>query len=139
MDVGIPAPLNDRLRQAGLRATQPRLTVYRALESLGGHRSADELYDHVLAGGEQLSRGSVYNALAALTAAGLVLSADAGPGPALYETGTEWHHHAVCRVCGQVTDVACAVGSKPCLSAGEDWGQIDEAQIIFRGVCAACL
>ena len=137
MDVGKPA-LDDRLRQAGLRATRPRLAVYRALDSLGGHRSADEVYERVLSGGDQLSRASVYNSLAALAAAGLVLHADAGPGRALYETATAWHHHAVCRICGQVSDVACAVGSKPCLAICDDWGQIDEAQIIFRGVCSAC-
>lgn len=137
MDVGQPA-LEDRLRQAGLRATRPRLAVYRALDSLGGHRSADEVYERVLSGGERLSRASVYNSLAVLADAGLVLHADAGPGRALYETTTVWHHHAVCRICGQVSDVACATGSKPCLATGDDWGQIDEAQIIFRGVCSAC-
>jgi Fur family ferric uptake transcriptional regulator len=137
VDVGQPA-LDDRLRQAGLRATQPRLAVYRALDSLGGHRSADEIYERVLANGDTLSRASVYNSLAALADAGLVLHADAGPGRALYETTTVWHHHAVCRICGQVSDVACVTGSKPCLATGDDWGQIDEAQIIFRGVCSAC-
>jgi Fe2+ or Zn2+ uptake regulation protein len=81
----------------------------------------------------------VYNALAALTAAGLVLTADAGPGRALYETATAWHHHAVCRVCGEVSDMDCAIGAKPCLSPDGEWGQVDEAQIIFRGICAACL
>ena len=139
MDVGGATALNERLREAGLRATRPRLAVYSALECLGGHRSADEVYDHIVTEGEQLSRGSVYNALAALTAAGLVLTADAGPGRALYETATAWHHHAVCRVCGEVSDMDCVVGSKPCLSPGGEWGHIDEAQIIFRGVCAACL
>jgi Fur family ferric uptake transcriptional regulator len=137
VDVGEPA-LDDRLREAGLRATRPRLAVYRALDSLGGHRSADEVYERVLDSGEQLSRASVYNSLAALADAGLVLHADAGSGRALYETTTEWHHHAVCRVCGVVSDVACVTGSKPCLATGGDWGQIDEAQIIFRGICAAC-
>lgn len=139
MDVGLPTALNERLREAGLRATRPRLAVYSALESLGGHRSADEVYDHIVTEGDQLSRASVYNALAALTAAGLVLTADAGPGRALYETATAWHHHAVCRVCGEVSDMDCAIGAKPCLSPDGEWGQVDEAQIIFRGICAACL
>jgi Fe2+ or Zn2+ uptake regulation protein len=139
VDVGGATALNTRLREAGLRATRPRLAVYSALESLGGHRSADEVYDHIVTEGDQLSRASVYNALAALTAAGLVLTADAGPGRALYETATAWHHHAVCRVCGEVSDMDCAIGAKPCLSPGGEWGQIDEAQIIFRGVCADCL
>lgn len=137
MDVGQPA-LEERLRQAGLRATRPRLAVYRALDSLGGHRSADEVYERVLSGGEQLSRASVYNSLAVLADAGLVLHADAGPGRALYETTTVWHHHAVCRICGEISDVACVKGSKPCLGAGDGWGRVDEAQIIFRGICSAC-
>jgi Fe2+ or Zn2+ uptake regulation protein len=139
MDVLDPVLLSERLRAAGLRATRPRLAVYRALADLGGHRAADDVYERVVASGARLSRTSVYNALDALEAARVVLLADAGPGRRLFEVGTTWHHHAVCRHCGQISDIACAVGEKPCLEPDDpDWGDIDEAQIIFRGVCAAC-
>jgi Fur family ferric uptake transcriptional regulator len=84
-------------------------------------------------------RSSVYNVLTSLVGAGLALTADAGPGAVLYEAGREWHHHFVCRSCLRVFDVDCLVGAKPCLTAGTDVGIVDEAQVIFRGICASCV
>ena len=129
----------ERLREAGLRATLPRLIVLSVLERLGGHRSADELVAALEAEGRPLPRQSVYNVLASLVGAGLVLPADAGPGRALFEAATTFHHHFVCRQCGMVQDVACAVGAKPCLDPGLVNAVVDEAQVIFRGVCPKCV
>lgn len=129
-----------RLREAGLRATRPRVLVLELLEHLGGHRSADEVSAALAEAGQPLPRASVYNVLHDLTEHGLAFSADAGPGRALYEIATHWHHHFVCRQCGSVTDVPCVVGEKPCLRPGDglDAAEIDEAQVIFRGRCARC-
>ncbi|HXW33785.1 MAG TPA: transcriptional repressor [Acidimicrobiales bacterium] len=118
--------------------TGPRASVYRALAAMGGHRSADEVHEALSRAGEAHARASVYNALRALAGGGLVMVADAGPGATLYEAGTKWHHHAVCRQCGVVTDVPCVVGAKPCLTPEGEWGEVDEAQVIFRGICSAC-
>jgi Fur family ferric uptake transcriptional regulator len=140
--LGVRAESGDQvavaLHRAGMRVTRPRRVVYGALVALGGHRGADEVRDELLDRGERIGRASVYNALDALAHCGLVMVADAGPGRTLYEAGTTWHHHAVCRECGAVSDVACVVGSKPCLRPVDEWGDVDEAQIIFRGVCASC-
>jgi len=119
--------------------TRARWLVYEALAKLDGHRSADEVHQSLVSQGSQISRTSVYSTLEILTGTGLVMAADVGPGRALYETGTRWHHHAVCRVCEEVSDIECAIGAKPCLTASGDWGQVDEAQVIFRGVCLQCL
>lgn len=127
------------MHRSGLRATRARLLVHQALQELGGHRSADEVHRSLKSGGATISRTSVYSTLEILTSAGLVMAADAGPGRALYEAGTRWHHHAVCRVCGEVSDVDCVIGAKPCLTASGEWGEVDEAQVIFRGVCLSCL
>lgn len=139
MDVQRAARLSDRLREHGLRATTPRTEVLAALEDLGGHRSADEVLDRLGTVYRRLPRSSVYNILASLVGAGLALTADAGPGAVLYEAGQAAHHHFVCRRCGRVIDVPCVAASRPCLAAGRDVGDIEEAQVIFRGVCSACL
>ncbi|MGH9033490.1 MAG: Fur family transcriptional regulator [Acidimicrobiia bacterium] len=122
-----------------MRVTAPRLAVYRALGELGGHRSVDEIVAHLQAVGTPLPRASVYNSVDALARVGVVLAADAGPGRALYEAGDTPHHHFVCRSCGAVTDVACVTGARPCLDADIAGAEIDEAQVIFRGLCAACV
>jgi len=144
VDAPGPAPLSTdlalaaRLRGAGLKATRPRLVVYRALLELDGHRSVDEIAHHLRALGLGLPRTSVYNVVEALRLAGLVMGADAGPGRALYEAGGDPHHHFVCRSCAAVIDVPCAAGSTPCLDGAGDVGRVDEAQVIYRGLCAGC-
>ncbi|MGH8984753.1 MAG: Fur family transcriptional regulator [Acidimicrobiia bacterium] len=121
-----------------MRVTGPRLGVYGALAELGGHRSVDEVVARLRSAGASVPRASVYNSIDALVRAGVALAADAGPGRALYEAGEGFHHHFVCRRCGAVRDVPCVVGEKPCLEATFDGGTVDEAQVIFRGLCASC-
>jgi Fur family ferric uptake transcriptional regulator len=138
VDVQRAAGLSARLRDRGLRATGPRVAVLAALEDLGEHRSADEVRNRLVAAGTPLPRSSVYGVLDALVTAGLVMTADAGPGVVLYEIGDRWLHHFVCRSCHRVVDVECVTGAKPCLTAPSDVGVVEEAQVIFRGTCAAC-
>lgn len=127
------------LRRADLRATRQRAEVYGLLREVGGHRSVDELVELLDGRGVSIARATVYNAVSDLLDAGLLMCADAGPGRALYEAAEHWHHHFVCRVCGGVHDVPCVVGSKPCLEPPADLpGTVDEAQVIFRGVCHRC-
>lgn len=127
-----------RLQAAGLRATQPRLQVLEVLEEIGPHHSVDEIVAALAARGKPLPRMSVYNVVGALVAHGLLMATDAGPGRALYELSERWHHHFVCRDCGAIIDVPCVVGEKPCLRPGTLDADVDEAQVIFRGRCAAC-
>lgn len=131
--------VTERLRRAGLKATRPRLEVAECLDRMGGHHSADEVHARLAADGVALPRTSVYNALTALAGAGIALRADVGPGAVVYEVADHWHHHFVCRRCGGVADVPCVVGESPCLSAGDGFGEVEEAQVIFRGVCRRCL
>ena len=133
------AELEHALRSAGLKSTRPRLLVLRFLRERGGHHSADEITDALTPVDSTLLRGSVYNVLNKLLGHGLINMADVGPGRALYESGSPWHHHFVCRQCGGVQDVPCVVGARPCLETDLGGAELDEAQIIFRGRCAACV
>jgi Fur family ferric uptake transcriptional regulator len=122
-----------------LRVTRPRVLVYSALRAAGGHQSVDEIVALLSKRGHRIPRMSVYNVVADLTSASLVMCADAGPGRALYEASDAWHHHFVCRSCGGVEDVPCVRGKKPCLNPPPSvHGTVDEAQVIFRGICEAC-
>lgn len=127
-----------RLRAAGLRVTRGRVAVVEALERSGGHRTADDVAREMAAAGSAIPRASLYHALAALVAGGVVLVADAGPGTTRYEVAGTWHHHLVCRACGAVVDVPCVRGERPCLEPDLAGARVDEAQVIFRGLCAMC-
>jgi Fe2+ or Zn2+ uptake regulation protein len=133
------AELESALHAVGLRSTRPRILVLRFLCERGGHHSADEIQAALDAVDTHLLRGSVYHVLNKLVNRSLIMQADVGPGRALYEFAGTWHHHFVCRVCDAVIDVPCAVGSKPCLDAGLDGAEIDEAQVIYRGRCRRCV
>lgn len=129
----------EALRSAALRVTRPRMAV---LHAVGQHPHADtELI--IRAARQQLpdvSRQTVYDALNALTATGLVRRIQPAGSVARYETRVgDNHHHVVCRGCGVIADVDCAVGEAPCLTASDDLGfEVDEAEVIYWGICPAC-
>lgn len=130
--------LSATIREAGLKATRPRLLVLELLRDTAGHLPAERIISDLANRGTPLARGSVYNVLSALSGAGLIMIADAGPGRTLYEASGYWHHHFVCGNCGKVVDVRCATGEKPCIEpAGLD-ADVHEAQVIYRGRCPDC-
>jgi Fur family ferric uptake transcriptional regulator len=128
----------DRLRSAGLRATRQRVAILEVLASAGGHRTAEEIGQALAVAGVAVPRATLYHALGTLAASRAIVLADAGPGTTRYEVATEWHHHHVCRACGAITDVPCVRGSAPCLEPDLRDVTVDEAQVIFRGLCAEC-
>ncbi len=129
--------LAERIRAAGLRATQPRIEVLRVLHD-GGHHTAREVVDAVGRRGVDVARMSVYNVLHNLSRVGVVAAAELGPDRTVYELDHEWHHHFVCRRCGRIMDVECIVGAKPCLQADLEGADIEEAAVTFRGLCPDC-
>lgn len=132
--------LREKLHEVGLRATRSRLEVLRVLHEAGGHRSADQIFEMLQSQGLAIPRGSVFKVVADLCSSGILMVTDVGPGRTLYEFADEWHHHFVCRRCGVIMDVPCVVGEKPCLVPEEAIpARIEEAQIIFRGLCHGCL
>ena len=104
------------------------------------HVTADEVAESVRAEVGSISLQGVYDALAALADAGLVRRIQPAGSPALFEARVaDNHHHVICRSCGQVADVDCAVGDAPCLTAEDDHGfQIDEAEVVYWGLCPQC-
>ena len=128
------------LRRHGLQVTAQRLAVQRAVSD-GPHRTADDIYTAVRADIGAVSRQAVYNALAVLTGKGLLRRIQPAGSPARYENRVgDNHHHLICRACGRMVDVDCAVGDTPCLTAADDSGyEIDEAEVIYWGRCPRCV
>lgn len=133
----------DQLRAADLRVTRPRVAV---LEAVTAHPHADTetIFGAVRVGLPDVSRQAVYDVLHALTAAGLVRRIQPSGLVARYESRVgDNHHHVVCRLCGVIGDVDCAVGEVPCLTPSDDNGSlegfsVDEAEVIYWGLCPDC-
>ncbi|MFF4058956.1 Fur family transcriptional regulator [Streptomyces sp. NPDC001668] len=127
------------LRGAGLRVTAARVALLETVRA-GDHLAADAIATGVRDRLGHISLQAVYEALHSLTAAGLVRRLEPPGSPARFEGRVgDNHHHLVCRSCGAVVDVDCAVGHAPCLTASDDRGfSIDEAEVIYWGLCPAC-
>ncbi len=127
------------LRGAGLRVTAARAALLETVR-IGDHLGVEEIAAGVRDRIGHVSLQAVYDALHALTAAGLVRRIEPAGSPARFEGRVgDNHHHIVCRSCGAVADVDCAVGAAPCLTASDDHGfSIDEAEVIYRGLCPDC-
>jgi Fe2+ or Zn2+ uptake regulation protein len=131
--------LESQLRAAGLRVTRPRLAV---MTVLGEHPHADThtIISLVRQHLGEVSHQAVYDVLQALTTAGLLRRIQPLGSVARYESRVDDnHHHVVCRSCGAVADVDCAVGERPCLVPSIDHAfEIDEAEVIYWGTCPDC-
>lgn len=129
----------EQLRARGLRVTRPRLAVLEVLGG-GGHLEVDEIVNQVRDRLDSVSVQAVYDVLGALARAGLARRIEPAGSPASYEARTgDNHHHVVCRGCGTVADVDCAVGEAPCLDPSDTHGfELDEAEVTFWGLCPAC-
>jgi Fur family ferric uptake transcriptional regulator len=127
------------LRGAALRVTRPRVAVLTAVYE-HPHADTDSIIGVVRGDLGDVSTQAVYDVLRALTAAGLVRRIEPPGSVARYESRVgDNHHHVVCRSCGAIADVDCAVGHTPCLTASDDHGYaIDEAEVVYRGLCPAC-
>jgi Fur family ferric uptake transcriptional regulator len=130
--------LEQEVRSAALRVTRPRLAV---LSAVHAHPHADtESLIRVVRADLDVSHQAVYDVLRVLTTAGLVRRIQPPGSVARYEARVgDNHHHVVCRACGAVADVDCAVGEAPCLTASDDAGYtIDEAELVYWGFCGDC-
>ena len=128
------------LRGAALRVTRPRVAVLSAVHA-HPHADTDSIIGAVRQNLAEVSHQAIYDVLRALTTAGLVRRIQPPGSVARYEARVgDNHHHLVCRSCGAIADVDCAVGYTPCLTAAGDSGyEIDEAEVIYWGRCPDCV
>ncbi|WP_110241813.1 Fur family transcriptional regulator [Nocardioides gilvus] len=127
------------LRRASLRVTRPRMAVLAAVHA-EPHLDTDAVIQRVRADLGAVSHQAVYDVLRALTDTGILRRIQPAGATARYEARTgDNHHHVVCRGCGAIEDVDCAVGAAPCLVASHDHGYlVDEAEVVYWGTCPGC-
>ena len=138
-NVPSPPDVEQLLRGASLRVTRPRVAVLAAVQERP-HASTDTIIEVVREDLGEVSHQAVYDVLRALTTAGLLRRIQPSGSVARYESRVgDNHHHVVCRSCGAIADVDCAVDETPCLTASDDHGYvIDEAEVVYWGTCPQC-
>jgi Fur family ferric uptake transcriptional regulator len=131
--------LEQLLRGASLRVTRPRVAVLNAVYA-HPHADTNSILGVVREELGDVSQQAVYDVLNALTGARLVRRITPPGSVARYESRVgDNHHHVVCRSCGVIADVDCAVGEAPCLAPSDAHGfVIDEAEVVYWGVCPVC-
>ncbi len=136
----MPDHFEETLRKAGLRVTQPRLAVLTAVRD-HPHADSTVIAESVREQLPTVSRQAIFDCLNTFADTHLVRRIQPAGSGARYELRVgDNHHHLVCRSCGAVVDVNCAVGEAPCLHTTDDHGfQIDEAEVIYWGVCPDCV
>jgi Fe2+ or Zn2+ uptake regulation protein len=120
--------------------TRPRLAVLEVLDANPGHLDVEQITAKVRGRLDSVSIQAVYDVLGALSRAGLARRIEPAGSPARFERRAgDNHHHVVCRGCGEIADVDCAVGEAPCLDPSQAHGyELDEAEVTFWGLCPAC-
>ncbi|WP_026118158.1 Fur family transcriptional regulator [Nocardiopsis salina] len=134
-----PTDFEQMLRESALRVTSPRVAVLSAVHE-HPHADTETIIGAVRGRLGAVSHQAVYDVLKALTGVGLVRRIQPQGSVARYETRVgDNHHHVVCRSCGAIADVDCAVGHAACLTASDDHGfSIDEAEVVYWGTCPEC-
>lgn len=135
----VTSDLTAQLRAVSLRVTRPRVAVLAALRDhphVDTHTVIAMVRDEI----PTVSHQAIYDVLQVLTDSGLVRRIQPAGATARYETRVgDNHHHIVCRSCGAIADIDCAVGHAPCLAASDDHGfQVDEAEVVYWGTCPDC-
>src|SRR6188474_2659784 len=86
-------PTSRRLRERGLRATRPRITILGFLVDTAGHWDASVIAEHTRHQLGTVSLQAVYDVLDALTRTGLARRIEPMNRPALYEARVGDNHH----------------------------------------------
>lgn len=119
------------------RTTRQRLAIRRALERLARPLSPQELLDEARQEVPAIGLATVYRAVRALVADGVVLAVELPGEPARYElAGSAHHHHFRCRSCDRVFEVAgCPPGLAALVPAGFE---LERHELVLYGRCGEC-
>jgi Fe2+ or Zn2+ uptake regulation protein len=129
----------ERLRDAGLKATGPRLAILAALETDRTHPSAEQIHSRLAASHPSLSLSTVYSTLETFVEAGLIRRVNPREGKLRVDGTRGDHDHAVCRGCGAIFDVDRERFPLPEPPATLPRGlEVVSVRVEYEVVCAAC-
>lgn len=129
-----------RLRREGYRVTPQRQLILDAVCRLGGHVTAEAVYEAVREIVPSLNQGTVYRALNFFCDQDIVTATQRADGLTVYEiAGQQPHHHFVCRSCGENYEVPHEMLQPLFRRVENELGfTVDMDHISFFGLCEQC-
>ena len=128
------------LRARGIRVTPQRAIIFKAIEDLEGHITAEDIFQQVQQANPYISLATVYRTLELLQELRLVNQTNFGRSQtyfALKDHGA--HHHLVCRECGSIKEFEDELLEPVRAQLKRQFGfQADTEHLSFFGICQAC-
>ena len=120
--------------------TRPREQIAQIMRDQQRYLSAAEIFALLKKARTKVSLSTVYRTLDLLASKGEVSSRTDQQGEATYVTcAPTHHHHAICRACGRVEEVACDAMERFADALRSYHGfELDEHAMEFFGRCASC-
>ncbi len=129
------------LKEAGLKATVPRLKILEILEhNKDQHMSAEDVYKALIGEDEDIGLATVYRVLTQFETADLVIRHHFEGGHSVFELNQGKHHdHILCISCGRVDEFVDAVIEKRQRLIAEKAGyEITDHALYIYGICESC-
>lgn len=135
----LDATLSTTLRARGQRVTPQRLVIGRLLREHKVHLTAEQVRDAVSTTLPGTSLPTVYATLELFEEIGLVRKLEMVGGPAIFDSRTDDHQHAVCRRCGRVQDLDVPVDPAAVFEAAAEAGfTTPRLAVVVEGICSNC-
>ncbi len=129
------------LREAGLKATVPRVKILEIMEQGNvRHFSAEDIYKALLDDGEEVGIATIYRVLTQFESAGLVTRHHFEGGISVFELDHGEHHdHILCIKCGKVEEfVDNIIEQRQKAIAAEAGFSMTDHSLNIYGVCKDC-
>lgn len=121
-------------KEKHFKATPQRIAVYKYLCTHRTHPDVESVYKAVLEENPSFSKTTVYNALQALDACGLIIAVTIDSGRIHYDADTAFHGHFRCEKCGRIFDFAPSIAQENGL---QDF-IIRQKDVYYSGICRCC-
>lgn len=138
--MGCEAETAEALRSAGQKVTPQRMLILSSVRHAQGHITASQVLEEVRRSYPYIDISTVYRTLAAARELRLVSETDLGGGDSRFEwMGKDWHHHLICRSCGEIISLDSSYLDDLATALLEDHGfQADLEHFAILGLCRKC-
>lgn len=122
-----------------MHLTKQRQAVLEVVKSSSDHPTASDVMDRLRTKNYRFAYATVYNSLRYLVDQGLITELRITDSVSRYDGLTEEHHHAICDVCGKLSEVMSHLDDTFVVSAERETGyKFTRTELVMHGICPDC-